>query len=552
MKKRLLACLIAWMGALSNASLAQAAPNVSFADLLGQVTNLDRLAEFPEPYYLTRMASSFDRRSTDPAIQNETNWLANTDFVNRTDLQQFVRIETRDGRKEYVLMDEEGPGAIVRIWSAQAEKAGDVRIYLDGSATPTIEMPLTNMLGGASFPFVSPLSGVRSLGWNCNLPIPYARHCKVTTSRAEDTYWYQITYRVYPSATVVEPFSLKLAQQHRAEIEAVAQALKHPAGLTAQPGSGRKTTRQEKGAELASGQSLVLALAGRDQAIYGLTCQVSSTNPEEALRGCLLEMSFDARPTVHAPLGDFFATAPGLNPYVSLPCDVRAEGTLSSRWVMPFRESAEIKVTNASSAPVKLNLVAISGDRVWTPHTLYFHAATRLSPALRSQPRRDWNYIEITGGRGRYLGNMLHVANANRDWWGEGDEKIYFEGEKFPRIFGTGTEDYYGYACCSPALFSHAYHNQSRCDGPGNSGHTCLSRFHVLDDLPFQNALRFDMEIWHWDDGEIHYGATSWWYGDPGTRQNLPALTATQLKVPVLPAPQDRRGRNLFEKKKKK
>jgi len=38
------------------------------------------------------------------------------------------------GRKEHVMMDIAGPGAIVRIWSANP--AGTLRIYLDGAATP--------------------------------------------------------------------------------------------------------------------------------------------------------------------------------------------------------------------------------------------------------------------------------------------------------------------------------------------------------------------------------------------------------------------------------
>lgn len=31
-------------------------------------------------------------------------------------------------------------------------------------------------------------------------------------------------------------------------------------------------------------------------------------------------------------------------------------------------------------------------------------------------------------------------------WWGEGDEKLFVDGEKFPSTFGTGSEDYVGYA----------------------------------------------------------------------------------------------------------
>ncbi len=83
-------------------------------------------------------------------------------------------------------------------------------------------------------------------------------------------------------------------------------------------------------------------------------------------------------------------------------------------------------------------------------------------------------------------------------WWGEGDEKIYVDGEPFPSWFGTGSEDYYGYAWSDPKPFQHAYHNQTRCDGPGNRGRTSVNRFHILDAIPFTKSFRFDMEFWHW------------------------------------------------------
>ena len=49
----------------------------------------------------------------------------------------------------------------------------------------------------------------------------------------------------------------------------------------------------------------------------------------------------------------------------------------------------------------------------------------------------------------KYVGNMYQISNPVPNWWGEGDEKIYIDGEKFPGTFGTGTEDYYGYAYCA-------------------------------------------------------------------------------------------------------
>jgi hypothetical protein len=53
----------------------------------------------------------------------------------------------------------------------------------------------------------------------------------------------------------------------------------------------------------------------------------------------------------------------------------------------------------------------------------------------------DWTMIK-TEGRGRFMGVMLHVWNPRGGWWGEGDEKFFVDGEKYPSTFGTGSEDY--------------------------------------------------------------------------------------------------------------
>ena len=63
-----------------------------------------------------------------------------------------------------------------------------------------------------------------------------------------------------------------------------------------------------------------------------------------------------------------------------------------------------------------------------------------------------------TEGRGRFCGVTLHVWNPRGGWWGEGDEKFFVDGEKFPSTFGTGSEDYFGYAWCNPHLFQRPYH----------------------------------------------------------------------------------------------
>jgi hypothetical protein len=126
---------------------------------------------------------------------------------------------------------------------------------------------------------------------------------------------------------------------------------------------------------------------------------------------------------------------------------------------------------------------------------------------------------------------------------GEGDEKIYVDGETFPSHFGTGTEDYYGYAWCCPIPFVHPFHGQPRADGhkhgDNNWGHTTVSRVRALDAIPFTKSFKFDMEIWHWRECEEAYAATTFFYAAPGAttnRQPQPAdAAAPSPKPPPLP-----------------
>ncbi|HBO45056.1 MAG TPA: DUF2961 domain-containing protein, partial [Planctomycetaceae bacterium] len=83
------------------------AADVSLSSLLDEMTDRAALARFPDPAYTVKQFSSYDPASTAP---DKPGWFANNDT------SFFVREETNDGRTEWVMMDAEGPGAIVRWW----------------------------------------------------------------------------------------------------------------------------------------------------------------------------------------------------------------------------------------------------------------------------------------------------------------------------------------------------------------------------------------------------------------------------------------------------
>jgi hypothetical protein len=147
----------------------------------------------------------------------------------------------------------------------------------------------------------------------------------------------------------------------------------------------------------------------------------------------------------------------------------------------------------------------------------------------------DWNYLTAKG-RGVFAGVAFAIDNPVRDWWGEGDEKIYVDGEAFPSHFGTGTEDYYGYAWCWAGLFTHAYHAQPRCDGPGNYGRTSVNRFHIIDRIPFAKDFKFDMELWHWNEKcEVNMAVVAYWYAKPGATDGFRAIQLADAVVRPMP-----------------
>jgi hypothetical protein len=258
--------------------------------------------------------------------------------------------------------------------------------------------------------------------------------------------------------------------------------------------------------------------------------------PHNVLRNLILKVEADGRPTIEAPLGDFFGTAAGLNAYATLPFQIR-DGWMVCRLPMPYAKGIRATVTNLSRERVPLDVVFASRAGRAEPYRLYAQWTVDEGP---SRPFKDMTFLDVRG-EGYWLGSSLHVANPDPAWWGEGDEKVTVDGEPSPSTFGTGTEDYYGYAWCSPELFARPYHAQPRCDGPGNFGHTLVNRFHVLDPIPYTQSLHFDMERWHWKNVPTAFARVAYWYAKPGGTGPV-AVDRRRLAVPEIRPPEPVEG----------
>ncbi len=496
--------------------------------LVGELVDLDRLASLPDPPFRAYLASSYDRRSK--SAKDPATWFANDDWASSED-PNYVRLENVAGRREYVLLDVAGPGALVRLWSATP--TGTLRVYLDGSPTPVIEERLEDLLSGnGTIP--RPFAYVAARGYNAYFPVPFRTGCKVTVDElvANDPFrggplkrfYYQINYRIYPEVVrpLIRTFRLSDFERVATEISRVASLLSDGARAY-QPSPQRKIERVERVGDDARGG----VVEARGGVIRELVLRIPRAD-EAALRRATLSWTFDDQVTVEAPLGDFFGTGPGLSPYRSLPFSVGIDGTMVCRWPMPFRKRALLVIHNAPEVEGEISVEPLR----WSAQSLYFHAQWRPESTLRTHPPRDVQLLDVEG-EGAYVGTVLNIANpAGARWWGEGDEKLYVDREPFPSQFGTGTEDYFGYAWSTPERFVRALHAQTRADGPDFDGRFSMNRFHTLDKIPFTRAMRFELELWHWDDTEITWDAMVYYYARPGSTESSPS--ARWIGVPVV------------------
>jgi hypothetical protein len=133
--------------------------------------------------------------------------------------------------------------------------------------------------------------------------------------------------------------------------------------------------------------------------------------------------------------------------------------------------------------------------------------------------------------------NPSTVPSPGGSWWGEGDEKIFVDGEARPAIFGTGSEDYFNYAWSATDLFMYPYCGQPRNDGPANNFFVTNYRWHIVDALPFQQNIAFFMELFsHEPTPGFSYARIAYHYAMPGTIDDHLPITGADVRVLARPA----------------
>ncbi len=247
-------------------------------------------------------------------------------------------------------------------------------------------------------------------------------------------------------------------------------------------------------------------------------------------RDLILRVYWDGEdnPSVEVPIGDFFCNGwcePAL--LSSIPVTVGSSGGFNCYWPMSFQKKVKMTIENRFYEDALLYYQIDYALGKQPSDMAYFHARFRRSNPVKF--KEVHTILDEVCGRGQYVGTYLAWQSNSCDWWGEGEVKIFLDGDKtFPTICGTGTEDYFGGAFnfempkgsyktfSSPFL---GFHQVIRPDGLYRSQQRFgMYRWHIPDPVRFQENIKVTVQALGVRDNNRFFplcddiSSTAFWY----------------------------------------
>ncbi len=518
---------------------------ITSGTLLDEMVDLERLTRFTEQGYKTVQYSSYDRRSTKPT---DSCWFANEDGFGNEPIPGFEKVLKQpdtSGIGEYLICDIKNPGAILRLWTAGIN--GKIRLFIDGEKVPVYDGSAEDFfwktLVALSGKEISVDYGKTFRQFDAfYFPVPFAKRCRIEwIGDIKEKHFYHVVVRIFEPNARVESFNNKSFNKYADRLEKINNILTNPTdNLTF-----KTPTIRISEIPVSAGSTKEIFNIPGEQAIEYFSLKINAEDIEAVLRKTVLTIYFDnsSVPQVQSPVGDFFGAAPGLNPYQSLPFSVETDGTMICRFIMPFKHLARIEIENNSLENINVSGVIHTFNYRWEDgKSMHFRARWRIDHELTaSNINANGNIYDIlylmASGKGRMVGAAAYLYNPSNattswgNWWGEGDEKIYVDQDTFPSFFGTGSEDYFNYSWSSTRIFSYPYCGQPRNDGPGNRGYVSNFRWHISDDIPFNDKLAFYMELGnHGIVPDFSYGRIVYFYAMPGLIDDFQKISMSDLR----------------------
>ena len=226
--------------------------------------------------------------------------------------------------------------------------------------------------------------------------------------------------------------------------------------------------------------------------IKHIWCTAKPMNPT-ILRNLILRMYWENSeiPSVEVPLSDFFGVSHGASvPMYSQYIYTQEGRGFNCFFPMPFAKNAKITVTNESGMDLDFFFYQIDftlGNQVSKSQGRFHASFRRENP---SKYGKDFKIMETKNAKGVFLGCVIGVRPLSDGWWGEGEVKMFIDGDtKYPIICGTGMEDYIGSA------WGLSQHSTPIQGAPlVTEKFTSLYRFHIYDPVYFHNNIKITVQ----------------------------------------------------------
>lgn len=371
-----------------------------------------------------------------------------------------------DSNGEIVFFDAYGPGCLYRqqinIWKDNGIGANNknirIKYYFDNEKEPRIDLPVFEFFNGEHSPVTTPFAFRQKEQFGViYYPFTFEKRLKITLSDPALTRlveekmdnrcnWYQFDYLTYPSDVKVKTWSAGVDEYE----EKVRMQWNN---LGKDPKSTEGNEIIENTLSLNPGEEKVLFEQEGKASITGIKLKINPFTPESFYK-TKIKIEFDdlAKPAVDLPISYFFGGG-GIKDNKwndSLKTLLYGfdskEQTAYCYWPMPFWEKAVIRVVNESNEKIdslycRVDWKSSEAINYFKKGTGYFKVKLTEDVSVGGESRKDFTKPYANAFKERGHGHVVAINMWSGNFYEDGDEFTYIDGNRTPQIHGDGTED---------------------------------------------------------------------------------------------------------------
>ncbi|MDA1114703.1 MAG: DUF2961 domain-containing protein [Planctomycetota bacterium] len=431
-----------------------------------------------------------------------------------------------------ITLNWEGPSVISRLWMSAT--LGTVDFYVDGSEQPTLTWDFAKFAeNGIPSYLPSPLGMVLGSSWDSHLPLPFNKSMEVRYTAPESLgVRLQVDCTNLGVGVSFPSVSQELLDTHLGEIKRTAEILTD--GVKPETNNnkdpfmvGLSRYIEPTDADLMDIGEYRWTLLGKGMVRWMELTFIHQTPPaevDEMLRSLefSIEHNFDSLAqrggdtVFRVPLGDFFGSGPGANPFYSYPVGLDATtGVFHFRMPIPFDHGISLVVKSsmkdAARFGIRVGLDSYPLDIEMPPMVLH----------------SGWTRGV---GKGEAKAAELHV---------DGPARLagYVFSSTSPSMTPMTQEGTFAFADYAASPVKGGFGQVTKREGPGGFGDTSMMRVFGLAAPVGTEELWYSPRVIFPGETTVDYSALAWWYAPIDATSSMDTVYPPEQRAPA-PTPE--------------